>query len=65
MVRSGPTTRAAPSVTHKQSCRGSLAENAAEGGGDDDAQDHAADNDHDLLLLGCPSTERERGEKGP
>lgn len=58
-----PMARAAPSIAHKQSWGVSLAENAAEGGGDDDAQDHAADYDHDLLLLGCPSSSRERGER--
>lgn len=56
--------RAAPSIAHKQSCGVSLAENAAEGGGDDDAQDHTADYDHDLLLLRCPSSSRERGGGG-
>lgn len=49
--------------TEKVSPWQDLSENAAQGGGNDDAQDHAADNDHDLLLLRPPHS-TDRGERG-
>lgn len=53
------------SIHHKQSRGVSLSKNTAKGGGNDNTQDHTADNDHDLLLLRCCSTGREKRERGP